>query len=197
MKRIVTAIASTAIVAAGLVGIVAVSNDTAEEPLAVSAPVVCDPLDSGKIDTTGDPLTVRMTAPEGYVITQYCVKAGSVISVPPPGPVRYFDVVPQRRSILVGHPSGKAVSHYSYAYKKCECIETTTTVPETTTTSTTTTLPETTTTAVTTTTTLPETTTTAPTTTVVETTTTVPETTTTQPTVQITTTTKVTIPATE
>lgn len=39
---------------------------------------VCDALDSGKIDTHGDPQTVTVTAPAGQKIVSYCVKAGSI-----------------------------------------------------------------------------------------------------------------------
>ena len=39
----------------------------------VTASEVCGPLDSGKIDTTGDPSSVMVTAPEGFLISSYCV----------------------------------------------------------------------------------------------------------------------------
>ena len=52
--------------------------------LGLAAPVasasdgkVCDDLHSGKIDTTGDPQSVLVTAPAGSLISGYCVKAGS------------------------------------------------------------------------------------------------------------------------
>ena len=95
---------------------------------ASAAPNVCDGLDSGKIDTTGDPQTVTMTAPAGNVITGYCIKAGSDQSVPG-GAVRYIIVDPPVGSITVGHPSGKAVSHFSFTY---EPVPPPTTAPPTT-----------------------------------------------------------------
>lgn len=71
---------------------------------------VCPELDTGRIDTTGDPLTVTVTAPEGYALGEVCVKAGSAqqgngpeLLVPDPGTT----------SLIVGHSSGKAVSHWS------------------------------------------------------------------------------------
>lgn len=108
---------------------------------------VCLALDSGKIDTAGDPLTVTMTAPSGNLITQYCVKAGSDTSVPD-GAVVYVTVDPPQAELTVAHPSGKSVSHYSFAWELIPVETTTTTVPETTTTvlETTTTVPESTTT---------------------------------------------------
>ena len=47
------------------------------ENRAFGTPDVCPPLDSGKIDTTGDPASVTVTAPAGKLITGYCAKAGS------------------------------------------------------------------------------------------------------------------------
>lgn len=131
---------------------------------------ICPALDSGKIDTTGDPLSVTFTAPDGYLIDGFCVKAGSATQGLG---AEFVTVDPPQKTVTITHSSGKAVSHYSVSYVKVPPT-TTTTVPETTTT----TVPETTTTTVpeTTTTTVPETTTTIP-----ETTTTVPEETTTVP----------------
>jgi hypothetical protein len=74
---------------------------------------VCDGLDSGKIDTTGNPPTVTVEAPEGMLIDGYCVKAGSTSAGD--GPV-YVTVDPPVKSITFGHPSGKDVSHYSVSY---------------------------------------------------------------------------------
>lgn len=74
---------------------------------------VCSPLDSGKIDTTGDPSSVTVTAPDGKLIDGYCVKAGS--SGQGDGPV-YVDVNPPQKTVTIAHPSGKAVSHYSVSY---------------------------------------------------------------------------------
>jgi hypothetical protein len=74
---------------------------------------VCGPLDSGKKDTTGDPQTVTVTAPEGKLIDQYCVKAGS--SNQGDGPV-YVDVNPPVKTVTFGYPGDKAVSHYSVSY---------------------------------------------------------------------------------
>lgn len=76
---------------------------------------VCLPLDSGKKDTTGNPLTVTLTAPAGYVITGYCVKAGSVNQDEGP---KYVTLLPTeyKNSITITHPSGKAISHYSFSY---------------------------------------------------------------------------------
>jgi hypothetical protein len=89
---------------------------------------VCPPLDSGKIDTSGDPATVTVTAgealpfsdppksiPAGAVIYEYCVKAGSdnqdlgpeTVQVTPPAPTVTFDV-PR---------VDKDISHYSVAWR--------------------------------------------------------------------------------
>jgi hypothetical protein len=81
---------------------------------------VCDGLDSGKIDTTGDPESVdipnaQAPLPAGNVIVQYCVKAGSARGGTG-GPV-YVTVNPGETSLTLVYPSGKAISHYSFAYE--------------------------------------------------------------------------------
>ncbi len=80
-------------------------------PLAAAADqpgFICEELDSGKIDTTGDPATVTVTAPAGFLIDGYCVKAGTTkhfIAVDPPAAV-----------VVVDHPIKDSVSHYSLSY---------------------------------------------------------------------------------
>ena len=130
MKQKLLRLLPVAMIVAGL-GMVAAPS--------VSAGDVCAGLDSGKIDTTGDPATVTMTAPAGNVITEYCIKAGSAQSGG--GPV-YIDVDPPKASITVGHPSGKDVSHYSFSWEPKPPPSTTTTTTTTSTTTTTTTQPE-------------------------------------------------------
>jgi hypothetical protein len=95
---------------------VALLLGTATNAAAGNGQEVCGELDSGKIDTTNDPQMVTMTAPVGSVIVRYCVKAGSDTSVPD-GPVVYIDLTSEANAITVGHPSGKAVSHYSFEYE--------------------------------------------------------------------------------
>ena len=164
MKRIATTIAVLAVTLTAALPVFA--NDG-----------VCGPLDSGKIDTTGDPMTVTITADPGYLVTGYCVKGGSINQGD--GPV-YIALDPPVPTITIEYKGGaKAISHYSWSQAP---DETTTTTSSTTTTSTTTTMPTTTTSEATTNTTTPETTTTTdPTTTTTQpaTTTTTGETTTT------------------
>jgi hypothetical protein len=75
---------------------------------------ICQGLDSGKIDVSGDKLSVTVTAPTGYLIDEYCVKAGSAVSGTG-GPV-YVAVNPPQKSVTITYPSGKAISHYSVSY---------------------------------------------------------------------------------
>lgn len=79
---------------------------------AVAQQEVCGGLDSGKIDTSGNPASVTVTAPEGFLIDGYCVKAGSDESG---AGVEYVTVSPPQATVTIAHPSGKAVSHYSYS----------------------------------------------------------------------------------
>lgn len=74
---------------------------------------VCQGLDSGKIDTEGNPKTVTLTAPEGKLIDKYCVKAGSENS----GDGPHYEVVdPPAKTVTISYPSGKDISHYSASY---------------------------------------------------------------------------------
>jgi LPXTG-motif cell wall-anchored protein len=64
-----------------------------------------------KVETTGDPLTVTITAPEGQLIAKVCIKAGSANQGDGPEYTTYDPPVP---SVTIGHSSGHAVSHYTY-----------------------------------------------------------------------------------
>ena len=75
---------------------------------------VCPPGDSGKIDVPGDKLSVTVSAPAGYLISSYCVKAGSVQGGTG-GPVNVV-VDPPQKTVTITYPSGKAISHYSLTY---------------------------------------------------------------------------------
>ncbi|MEO3782294.1 hypothetical protein ABGB12_03115 [Actinocorallia sp. B10E7] len=66
-----------------------------------------------KVDTEGDPLTVTVTAPEGFLISGYCVKAGSAGQGDGP---EFYQVVPPQKTVVISHSSGKAVSHYTPQY---------------------------------------------------------------------------------
>jgi hypothetical protein len=75
---------------------------------------VCPGLDSGKIDVSGEQTSITVTAPAGYLIDEYCVKAGSVQGGTG-GPV-IVAVNPPQKSVTITYPSGKAISHYSVSY---------------------------------------------------------------------------------
>jgi LPXTG-motif cell wall-anchored protein len=109
MKRMMIA---AAVVVAGAFGVAGSPPAAADQ--VKPGQEVCGPLDSGKIDTSGDPLSVPVSAPPGMVITGYCVKAGSDQSVPG-GAVRYVSGL-SVTTLTIKHPSGKAVSHYSLSY---------------------------------------------------------------------------------
>jgi hypothetical protein len=73
---------------------------------------ICPDLDSGKIDVTGDVSEITITADEGFVITEVCVKAGSVQSG---GGVTIITVDPPSQTFTFSAPSGKDISHYSFS----------------------------------------------------------------------------------
>jgi len=80
-------------------------------------PQVCLPLDSGKIDVSGNQQSVEVTAPEGMLIDRYCVKAGSINQGD--GPV-YVDVTPPQSSVTITYTDhdgrAKDISHYAVSY---------------------------------------------------------------------------------
>jgi hypothetical protein len=57
-----------------------------------------------KVDTTGDPATVTVTAPAGFLIDSYCVKAGTTKVIVP--------VTPPAATVVIDHPDKDSVSHY-------------------------------------------------------------------------------------
>ncbi len=95
---------------------------------------VCPDGDTGKIDVSGSQASVTVTAPEGKLISGYCVKAGSANQGD--GPV-LVTVNPPQATVTITHPSGKDISHYSVTYVVEETPPTETTPTDTTPTDTT------------------------------------------------------------
>lgn len=95
---------------------------------------VCQP-QSGHIQ--GGSTSVTVTAPEGKVITGYCVKAGSIHQGNGPEYVSVNNLT----QVTITHSSGKTISHYVVFYTNKPVVTTTTTTtteapPSTTTTTT-------------------------------------------------------------
>lgn len=65
-----------------------------------------------KIDTSGGPKSVTVVAPAGYLISGYCVKAGSANQGL--GPEEH--AVTPSESVVITHSSGKDISHYVVRY---------------------------------------------------------------------------------
>jgi hypothetical protein len=85
---------------------------------------VCPGLSTGQIDADDAP-SVTYTAPEGQLITAYCVKAGSENQGD--GPV-IVQVDPPQSSITFSYPGRDAASHYSI---QLTSVTTTTAAPTT------------------------------------------------------------------
>lgn len=75
---------------------------------------VCDELSSGKKDVNGTVTEIVLTAPEGNLITKYCVKAGSTQNGN--GPV-YVELEEPVASLTITYPGGRDISHYSFSYE--------------------------------------------------------------------------------
>ena len=65
------------------------------------------------MEVSGEQTSVTVTAPEGMVITGYCVKAGSAKQGD--GPV-FVTLDEPATTVTIMHPSGKAISHYTVFY---------------------------------------------------------------------------------
>ena len=133
MLIVAAVVAATLVLPASVVGAQGNSGNSNEQ--------VCD---GTHIPGSGGP-SIQVTAPEGQLITGYCVKAGSANQGYGP---EYVTVDPPASSVTITHSSGKDVSHYVVSYTTAP-ETTTTSVPESTTTTTTTSVPETTTTTTT------------------------------------------------
>lgn len=71
--------------------------------------------------------SITITAPEGKLISAYCVKAGSIKQGNGP---EYVTLTPPQESVTISHSSGKDISHYTVTYvDKPTVPEVTTTVP--------------------------------------------------------------------
>jgi hypothetical protein len=73
---------------------------------------VCPDLDTGHL-SAGDQTSLTITAPEGQVIVQVCVKAGSAQQGDGP---EFTDFDPGVTETTISHSSGKEISHYSVKY---------------------------------------------------------------------------------
>ena len=92
----------------------AFAEDTPIVAVAESNDGVCDDLDSGKIDVNGNVTEIVLTAPEGNLITDYCVKAGSIQNENGP---EYVELEEPVASLTITYPGGKDISHYSFSYE--------------------------------------------------------------------------------
>ena len=112
-KRVFGGLAAAVMLAGGL----ALTSAGTVAAAAVNDGKICEGLSSTKIDTPGEPQSITILPadyPAGNVITGYCVKAGSENQVGG-GPV-YVVLPPGTTTVTFGHPSTKAVSHYSFSY---------------------------------------------------------------------------------
>ncbi|MFI9486800.1 hypothetical protein ACIG47_10445 [Promicromonospora sp. NPDC052451] len=119
--RKITVLGASALLVAGLVGAPAAAFAA---PLAADTEQylddvkVCEAYDSGKIDTTGDPMEVTVEAPEGELISGYCVKAGSVKQGEGVGGAYFVELDEPATSVTITYPwgGGRAISHYALVY---------------------------------------------------------------------------------
>lgn len=128
--RKMTVLGASALLVAGLV---------ASPAAAFAAPVltdseqyldgvqVCEGYDSGKIDTSGDPMEVTVEAPEGQLISGYCVKAGSVKQGEGEGGAYFVELDEPAASVTITYPwgpdNGRAISHYALVYTEATDTE--------------------------------------------------------------------------
>lgn len=115
--RKTTVLGATALLVAGLMvpSAAAFAAPVAVAPVATTGDATC-PKD-GKVDVEGDHKTLVVTAPDGYLITGYCVKAGSAQQGLGP---EFVEVDPPATQVTISHSSGKDISHYTLETVKAE-----------------------------------------------------------------------------
>ena len=108
--RKTTVLGATALLVAGLMvpSAAAFAAPVAVAPVATTGDATC-PKD-GKVDVEGDHTTLVVTAPDGYLIIGYCVKAGSAKQGLGP---EFVEVDPPATQVTISHSSGKDISHYT------------------------------------------------------------------------------------
>jgi hypothetical protein len=137
MNKISTAVGATMLVALSALAVPAFADKGGNND-----DQVCDDLSSGKTELSGQDATTEIpVAPTGFLISGYCVKAGSG-NQEGGGPV-YVDIVDTAGPVTISHPSGKGISHFSYTLVPVPTETQTTTTSTTTTTTTTPSTPET------------------------------------------------------
>jgi cell division septation protein DedD len=134
MKKLIVLGAMIAVFGMGTAAALAAASDTPPSAAGQSNDQVCPDGDSGKIDVSGSNASLTVTAPEGKLISGYCVKAGSENQGL--GPESYT-VDPPAKTVTITHSSGKDISHYSLTFVDEETPPTETTPTDTTPTETT------------------------------------------------------------
>ncbi len=90
---------------------------------------VCPDMDEPKTDVDGEQQTITLEAPEGELISAYCVKAGSAKRGEGPKIVELDEPVEE---VTIAYPTGgkcRAISHYAVEYVKAPTPATTTAPP--------------------------------------------------------------------
>lgn len=116
--RKTTVLGATALLVAGLMvpSTAAFAAPVAGAPVATTGDAATCPKD-GKVDVSGANKTLVVTAPDGYLITGYCVKAGSANQGLGP---EFVEVDPPATQVTISHSSGKDISHYTLETVKAE-----------------------------------------------------------------------------
>jgi hypothetical protein len=99
---------------AAMVGVVGVMGAASGSPVSAQNEGVCQPQD-GHITPTNGTKSITLTAPDGKVILEYCVKAGSIQQGDGPEG-ETFEVEQSVKSLTIKHSSGKDISHYTVRY---------------------------------------------------------------------------------
>ena len=139
MKKLMAIAAMIAAFGLGGAAAFAASTDKPANPGGGNDGQVCPNNDTGHISASTPSVTV--SAPDGKLISGYCVKAGSANQGLGP---EFVTVDPPQKTVTITHSSGKDISHYSLSYvdegeetETTETTETETTETETTETETT------------------------------------------------------------
>ncbi len=102
MRKLVATIAIATLATVGAIAAAGISG--ANVPMQAETCNETGPGWQDKVETTGNPPSVTVTAPEGFLIDAFCVKAGQFTEIIP--------VDPPQQTVTISAPTGQAVSHF-------------------------------------------------------------------------------------
>lgn len=86
-----------------------------------SCPQWYDPYGGNRVSVAGYRTTVQATAPEGFLISGYCVEVRSKHKGG--ADPEFYTVHPPQETVTISHSSGKAIAHYTPQYVPADGVQ--------------------------------------------------------------------------